>query len=409
MNVLMVCTSDMNGGAAIAASRLMHALQKTDTNIKMLVRDKRSDDFNVIQVGSNQSNKWNFYWERGIIFLKNKLSKKHLFDVSIANTGASITKLPEFQQADIIHLHWINQGMLSVKEISNILKTGKKVIWTMHDMWAFTGICHHAGKCSHYEQSCGYCPYMNTNSEKDISHTVFEHKRNAYSKGKITFVACSQWLKSLADKSPLTKGQTVVSIPNPIDTQYYSSVDKKTLRQKLHLPIDKKIVLFAAVKASDKRKGVDYLIEAGKKLEAYKSQILFLIVGNEGEQIAKQLDISSLCTGFVNPKQMHDLYNASDVFLTPSLQENLPNTIMESLACGTPCVGFNIGGIPEMIDHKKNGYVAEYKDAEDLSKGILWTLFESDSNVLSSNARKKAIAEYEEGKIAKQYLDIYEQ
>ncbi|MFA6702157.1 MAG: glycosyltransferase family 4 protein [Dysgonamonadaceae bacterium] len=409
MNVLIVSTSDIHGGAAIAAFRLMRALQTVGTNVKMIVREKQSDDKDIIQVGGNLNNKWNFYWERGIIFLKNRLSKENLFDISIANTGISITKLPEFQQADVIHLHWINQGMLAVNEIKDILKSGKKVVWTMHDMWAFTGICHHARKCIGFQNSCGNCPYLKTNTKKDLSHRIFEEKMDAYSYGKISFVACSKWLKSLAVTSPLTKNHLVTAIPNPIDTNMYSNSDKTEIRRKLHLPLDKKIVLFAAVKASDKRKGVDFLLDTAKQLSAHKNQLLFLIVGNEGDQIAQQIDISTFCTGFIDPKQMQDLYNAADLFLTPSLQENLPNTIMEAMACGTPCVGFNIGGIPEMIDHKKNGYVAEYMDANDLTRGILWSLFESDAEMLSKNAREKVLLEYEQDKIAKRYLKLYEQ
>lgn len=407
MKILIVNTSDIHGGAAIAAFRLMNALNTNGENAKMLVRDKFSENENVIQVGGKLKNRLNFYWERGQIYIKNRFSRENLFDVSIANTGVSITQLPQFKEADVIHLHWINQGMLSIHEIGKILSSGKKVVWTMHDMWAFTGICHHAGMCKRYEQGCGSCPYLVSASENDLSKQTFQEKQTAYTKGKITFVACSNWLKELAEKSPLTREHSVVSIANPIDTKRYYPKDKIQIRKRLHLPIDKKIALFAAVKASDPRKGIDYLVEASRIMAQHPNEILFLIAGNHGEEIEKQLALPALSLGYVSSNEMADIYNASDLFVTPSLQENLPNTIMEAMACGTPCVGFDIGGIPEMISHGKNGYVAKYKNADDLANGILWTLYKADAETLSSNSREKVLTEYSQEKIAKKYIELY--
>jgi len=409
MKILIVNTSDIHGGAAIAAFRLMNALNANGESAKMLVRDKFSDNENVIQVGGKLKNKFNFYLERGQIYLKNRFSRENLFDVSIANTGVSITQLPEFKEADVIHLHWINQGMLSIDEIGKILASGKKIVWTMHDMWAFTGICHHAGTCKRFEQGCGSCPYLISASENDLSKQTFQEKQKAYAKGKITFVACSNWLKELAKKSPLTRGHSVISIANPIDTKKYYPKDKNQIRERLHLPADKKIVLFAAVKASDPRKGIDYLVEASRIMAQHPNEILFLIAGNHGEEIKKQLALPARSLGYVSSNEMAEIYNACDLFVTPSLQENLPNTIMEAMACGTPCVGFNIGGIPEMISHGKNGYVAKYKDADDLAKGILWTLYKADAETLSANAREKVLTEYAQEKIIKRYLSVYEE
>lgn len=407
MNILIVSTSDLYGGAAVAAFRLMKALRSRGENAKMIVRDKRSDDTDVIVAGNEQKNRFNFYRERGKIYLQNRLSKENLFDVSIANTGNSITGLPVFREADVIHLHWINQGMLSIREIEKIITSGKKVVWTMHDMWSFTGICHHAGTCRNYEQSCGSCPYLAMASPDDLSHQVFLKKQSAYSNGKITFVACSHWLKELATKSSLTRSHTVVSIPNPIDTVAYCPRDKTEARKRLNLPQDRKIVLFAAVKASDPRKGIGYLLEASRLMAKHPNDILFLIAGSHGEELEKGLSLPAHSMDYILPNKMADVYNAADLFVTPSLQENLPNTLMEAMSCGTPCVGFNIGGIPEMISHGKNGYLAKYKDAEDLANGILWTLYQADTETLSSNAREKVLQDYSQEIIAAQYMDIY--
>ena len=407
MNILIVNTSDIHGGAAIAAFRLMNALLREGEHVKMLVRDKQSAHTAVIAADSKLQNRLNFYLERGVIFLRNGFTKQYLFDISIANRGLSITDLPAFREADVIHLHWINQGMLSLDEIGRIIASGKKVVWTMHDMWPFTGICHHAAGCTRYESSCGECPYLKTPSRNDLSRQLFLAKQAVYARGGITFVACSNWLRELAAKSPLTAGHQVVSIPNPIDTAVYSPMDKREARQRLNLPADKKIVLFAAVNASDPRKGMDYLAEASRIMAQQHDDILFLIAGNDGEKAGKRLSLPTRSLGYVAPQDMPGVYNAADLFVTPSLQENLPNTIMEAMACATPCVGFHTGGIPEMISHGTNGYVAVYRDAVDLAKGILRILFGNDAGLLSAEARRKVVEEYSQEKIAQRYRQLY--
>lgn len=408
MKVLFICTNDIQGGAAIAASRLLHTMRRAGCEASMVVRTKSGNDSEVFTAGNKRVNALRFYWERAIIWLYNRLSRKNLFDVSIANTGIPITKLAAFKEADVVHLHWVNQGMLSVKEIGQIFASGKKVVWTMHDMWPFTGICHHAGDCTAYTVGCGQCPYLKTPSRNDLSRSVFKRKQSAYKTGNITFVACSRWLKELAEKSPLIQGHQFTSIPNPIDTETYRPLDQREVREKLHLPLDKKIILFAAVKASDKRKGIDYLAEASKLLAHHSENMLFLIAGSRGEEIEQQLALPAKNMGYTSPRQMPELYNAVDLFVTPSLFENLPNTIMEAMACGTPCVGFHIGGIPEMITHGENGYVARYKNAADLARGIEWVLQDEVYATLSVNARQKVLDEYTHEKVAQQYKQIYE-
>lgn len=407
MKILFISTYDILGGAAIAASRLLQAMRHAGCEVSMVVRSRQGDNTEVFTAGSTGRNIMRFYRERGIIYLHNRLSRKNLFEISIANTGIPVTELEAFKKADVIHLHWINQGMLSVKEIGNILSSGKKVVWTMHDMWPFTGICHYAGSCNAYTIGCNHCPYLKKPSRKDLSYTVYRQKQSAYRKGDITFTACSHWLKDLAKQSLLTLGHKVISIPNPIDTGIYLPKDKSAIRERMGLPKDKKIVLFAAMKASDERKGMRYLVEATKIIAQQRDDLLCLIAGGNGEEMAGQFPLPARSSGFVAPSDMPDLYNAADVFVTPSLQDNLPNTIMEAMACGTPCTGFRTGGIPEMIDHLENGYVAEYRNAKDLANGLLWTLFEADTKALSANARRKVEKEYTWKKIAQQYKAVY--
>jgi glycosyltransferase involved in cell wall biosynthesis len=412
MRVLIINTSERRGGAAIAASRLMDALRNHGIKAKMLVRDKQTDQISVLGLNKSWWKIWQFIWERIIIWKANHFKKHHLFAVDIANTGTDISTLPEFQQADIIHLHWVNQGMLSLNDIHRILLSGKPVVWTMHDMWPCTGICHHARDCEKYHQECHHCPYIYKGGKKDLSNQVFKKKKELYQTAPITFVTCSQWLKEQASKSALLTGQTVVNIPNPINTNLFKPRNRQEAQIACELPANKKLILFGAVKITDKRKGIDYFIESCNMLvqkhPELKEELGVVAMGNHSEELKPLLPFEVYSLNYIsNEKEVVNIYNAVDIYVTPSLEENLPNTIMEAMACGTPCVGFQVGGIPEMIDHLHNGYVAEYKSADDLANGIYWILNEGEYADLSEAARRKVLSSYSESTIAKKYIDIY--
>lgn len=361
MKVLILSTYEHTGGAAIAAGRLCHALNNNGVEAKMICRRNLS-----WWKGKPQS--WASIWERIIIFANNGFSKKDLWSTDIACCGENITKTKEFQEADVIHLHWINQGFLSLNTIDNIVKSGKRVVWTMHDEWPLDSIYHYT--------------YGSEDQNCRLAKRVFKKKQAIYSNKNITFVTCSQWLGRIAKAKPLGQGQDIVSIPNPIDTTIFHPVTHE----------NKKRVLFVSQNVNDERKGIKYLNEAAKLL-------------NDGiEIIALGRDIP-----YINDvKEMAALYASFDAFVTPSLQDNLPNTIMEAMACGTPCVGFNVGGIPEMIDHKVNGYVAKYKDAEDLAKGILYVLDNANHAHLSEECIAKVARCYSEQSVAERYIKVYE-
>ena len=413
MRVLIVNTSERMGGAAIAANRLMDALRNNGIQAKMLVRDKQTDQITVIGLRKSMWKIWQFVWERILIWKANHFKKHNLFAVDIANTGTDITLLPEFQQAEIIHLHWINQGMLSLKDLRKILLSGKPVVWTMHDMWPCTGICHHARECDKYHKECQHCPYIyKGGSKKDISYQVFKTKQELYQLAPITFITCSQWLKERASQSALLTNHSVINIPNPINTGLFKPRNKQDARQKRNLPTDKKLILFGSAKITDKRKGIDYFIESCKILAEKYPEVLnewgVVVYGKESELLKPLVPFEVYPLNYISSeKELVDIYNAVDLFVTPSLEENLPNTIMEAMACGIPCVGFNVGGIPEMIDHLHNGYVADYKSAEDFANGIHWALSEGEYPSLSEAACRKVITSYSESAIAKKYIEVY--
>ena len=412
MRVLIVNTSERTGGAAVAANRLMKALNNNGVKAKMLVRDKETDALTVVGLPKSPMLHWHFLWERFVIFCRLHFSRKHLFEIDIANAGSDITKLREFQEADVIHLHWINQGMLSLNGIRKVVQSGKPVVWTMHDIWPATAICHLTLGCHYFVNRCANCKYLpGGGGSNDLASRIWQKKQQMQVDGNIYYVACSRWLESEAKSSALLKGQKITSIPNPIDTHLYKKGNKLEARQRLGLPLDKKLILFASQRVTNANKGMSYLIEACRQLgDLMKDLCEVVILGGHAEEVVEQLPMKAHPLGYVNDEQrVIDVYNAADVFVLPSLSENLPNTIMEAMACGVPCVAFRVGGIPEEIDHQKNGYVAVYRDAADLAKGIAWVLQEADYESLSQQAVHKVTQCYSQQNVALKYLDVYQQ
>jgi len=409
MKVLLVNTSETTGGAAIACGRIMKALRSEGVDAAMMVRNAEKNGEGVIPVGNRLQKQWCFLRERASIWTANGFSKDRLFYVDIANSGIDITKTEAFRQADVIHLHWLNQGFISLGGLRKISESGKPIVWTMHDMWPFTGICHHAESCTRYSTGCHDCPLLPKRGCTDLARKTFDRKLAILEKADLTFVGCSKWLASLCGDSLIARGHKVVSIPNPIDTELYAPMDKAAIRRRLGLSADKKLILFCSVKTTDVRKGMHYFQETCRILkETASSAIEIMILGRDGDILGSTLPLPSHSLGYVGDgSSLAGFYNAADVFVTPSLQENLPNTIMEALSCGVPCVGFDIGGIPEMIDHLSNGYVARYKSAEDMADGIKWILEQADYPALCRNAREKALGSYSEKVVARQYLSLF--
>ena len=412
MRILIVNTSERTGGAAVAAGRLVEALGNYGVKAKMLVRDKETERLTVCALPGQKRSQWHFLWERLLIWWHLKMDRTHLFDIDTGQCGTDITRLPEFQEADVIHLHWVNQGMLSLKDIRKILDSGKRVVWTMHDIWPATAICHLTLDCRRFETHCRQCRLLpGGGKDNDLAAKVWQRKQQMLEGRKMTFVACSQWLADEARKSALLKGQHITSIPNAIDTHLYRPGDQQAARQLLGLPQEGRIILFASQRVTNRYKGMQYLVEACQLLaqEHPEAQELVsvAILGGHAEEIT--LPFRTYPLGYINDDhRIVAAYQAADAFVLPSLSENLPNTIMEAMACGTPCVGFRVGGIPEEIDHQENGYVADYQSHEDLARGLWWTLFEADREALGKACLAKVAHNYAPETIARKYLALYE-
>lgn len=414
MRVLIVNTSEKTGGAAVAARRLMKALNANGVKAKMLVSEKETDDVSVVALPSRLRHSWHFLRERFSIFARCRFSRKHLFEMDIANAGTDITQLREFVEADIIHLSWVNQGMLSLKNITKILQSGKPVVWTMHDLWPAAAICHYARGCTQFHKECHHCQLLpGGGGGHDLSAVVWKRKQKMLNGHAVHFVACSKWLAAEARKSALLADQYITDVPNPIDTHVYKPGDRNTARKQLELPTDKKVILFVSQRVTDERKGVGFFAEAMRKLKDTNPElaenVVVAILGGHAEEVVPLLPVQSYPLGYINDMaRVVEVYRAADVFVLPSLEDNLPNTIMEAMACGVPCVGFAVGGIPEMIDHMSNGYVAQERNVDDLAEGIRYVLEKADYELLSREALKKVALNYSQANVAMRYIDVYE-
>lgn len=382
MKVVHVSTSDFGGGAAIAAYRLHRALLKENIDSEMLVKYKYKNENNINLVSyDNKIKKYlkliinKIYYK--LINFKYNNNKNTIFPR--IKYGIDISQNNIVKNADIIHLHCIVGNYLSLKYLAKLFKDNKKIIWTLHDMWAFTGGCHYSGNCEKYKVNCGDCPILASGKENDLSRKLFNKKLEIYNTN-IEIITCSNWLNECAQKSTLIKNMNITVIPNVLDDSIFKSINKDTSRELLNLNKGKKYILFGAINStSDHRKGWEYLKKSLIKLNDYypelKRELKLLVFGASYSEDVKKLPIEVEFLGqFYDEIALSLIYNSADLFVAPSLQDNLPNTVLESLHCGTPVVAFDIGGMPDMIKHKENGYLVDYKDINDLAYGIKWTL-----------------------------------
>lgn len=406
MKILIVNTWDIVGGAARAAYRLYKALLAEGINSTMLVQDKVSDDYSVIGPETKLQKAFAkvrlFLDQLPLKFYKNRT--KTLFSPPWLPFSDILHKINAINP-DIVHLHWICGGMLRIEDIARIKAP---IVWSLHDMWAFTGGCHYDEECSRYEKECGSCPVLGSVKKNDLSNKIFKRKQKTFNlKKDITIVGLSKWINECSKRSLLLKDRNHINLPNPIDTSIFKPFDKSTARNLWNLPKNKKIVLFGAIGAkNDPRKGFKELREA---LRLIKTDNMELVVfGSSQPQKAPDFGFKTHYLGHLHDDiSLTTLYNAADLMVVPSLRENLSNSIMESLSCGTPVVAFNIGGNSDMIDHLQNGYLAKPFEIEDLACGIEWVLNASNYKDLCINARKKVLENFDSKIVAKKYIELY--
>ena len=281
-------------------------------------------------------------------------------------------------------------------------------------MWPMTGGCHYSKDCDRYKRNCGNCPQLHSTKENDLSRKTWKRKQKAWNNLNITIVTPSMWLAKCARESSLFRNSRIEVIPYGLDTNIYKPIAKKIARDLLGLPQDKQLILFLSLAAtSDKRKGFHLLQAALKKLsqESLNNHLEIMVVGASKPKTLPDFGFKSHYLGTLNDDLTLALaYSAADVFVAPSIQDNLPNTVMEAIACGIPCVAFEIGGMPDMIDHKQNGYLAKPYCTDDLSQGISWILEDSNHyQQLSISARQKTEQQFSQTIQANRYLSLFEE
>ncbi|GAB1232715.1 glycosyltransferase family 4 protein [Ferrigenium sp. UT4] len=410
VNLLMLNTFDNHGGAAMATYRLHRGLRAIGVDSHLLVQDKKSDDANVIGPETRL--------QKGIALLRphfdalitNFYRKRQnvLFSPAVLPEKLA-SKVPSLKP-DIVHLFWVSSGFL---RIETLRKIKQPIIWTLHDMWPFTGGCHYDDECGRFRQSCGNCPVLNSEQESDLSRRVWRRKQASWEGVPIVVVATSRWLADMARSSSLFRDQRIEVIPNGLDTETYKPLDKVAARAAYNLPQDKHLVLFSAFSAtSDKRKGNQFLVQALEKMSraGWGAKTELLVVGASRPESPPDLGMNVHYMGYLHDEISQVLlYSAADVVVAPSMQENLSNAVMESLACGTPVVAFDIGGMPDMIDHQINGYLAKPFDPNDLAAGVMWVLENGERHdSLSQRARQTVLERYELKTVARRYLALYQ-
>jgi len=433
VKVLFVNTSDISGGAARAAMRIMRGVQH-GVEAQMFVKTKYSQSSDVIElscfepqnvfyrisdlIAKKIKNKWQHYkWH------PYKLTKQNVFmsDLRSTRIWGALQKI----DYDIVHLHWINLRFIDVRELARIKKP---IVWTLHDSWPFCGLCHYFIDCERYQTHCGACPQLGSEKEQDLAYEIFEKKLEAYKDLDLHIVTPSRWLGDSAKKSALLGRFPVHVIPNCLDTDLFrplsdteiltiaehqqNAVVSRVLREATQEKgLAKPLILFGAMNAAnDRRKGFASLLSALQILDAQGFEAHLVVFGANAQELPMTFqNIDVTFVGYIHDSSvLTAFYNVANVMVVPSLTENLSNAIMESLSCATPVVAFNIGGNSDMIDHQQNGYLAEENNCEDLANGIKWCIGHNTDGFLSKNAREKVLNNFTIDIVSKQYKYLYE-
>ena len=394
IKVLHVVGGPLRYGASKGANILHKALLELNIQSKILndsPNDKETFDKDIIFINDNLFKK---LINKIFLYLE-KISKLMYLNrpaetFTLGFFGFDITNTKEYKESDIIHLHWLNQGFISLSSLSKI---NKPVIWTMRDMWAFTGGNHYSIGFENYESSY-------------LSKLIQNFKRKKYNKN-FQFVAVSNWLKNKAKKSVVLKEFDIKKIDNNIDLKDFSLIDNNKARLNLGISTKKQIILYGAQNPQSKRKGWDIFIEALKKLD--KAKYFLLIFGNFwSEKVLDKIDIEYKTLGYINDKKiLNNVYCAADFFVASSIEDAWPKTFAEAMYCGTPVICFNNTSISEVVQHKINGYVVENFDQDQLKEGINWVSEEIKKNNSMSNSARTKILNFDAKVIAKKYIDLY--
>jgi len=410
-DISLLNTWDQDGGAARATYRLHCGLRAAGVRSKLLVQEKTANDESILAPPKT--------WQRQLAKIHGQLDslplrRYHKRSTSLFSAAWLRNGVPSWivdRAPDLVHLHWVNAGFLRIESLRAI---SQPIVWTLHDMWPFTGGCHYTGECQRFEETCGACYQLGSKRERDLSRRIWQRKWNAWKNVNLSIVTPSAWMAREARASSLFRDRRIEVIANGLDLQRFRPVEKETARDLLKLPPGVPLILFGAMDStSDRRKGFHLLesaLESLAKDPAMKGTEVVVFGASKPEKPLKLgFPVHYLGT-FRDETSLALVYSAADVFAAPSLEDNLPNTVAEALACGVPVVAFAAGGLPEMVDHESNGYLARPFEPEDLSRGLRWVLEDgARRRALSHEARAKAESAYDAEQCAASHIRLYEE
>lgn len=409
MKIAMLNTFDSGGGAARSAYRLHQGLLQKGVASRFVTQYNQQRNPDIV-CGTTRFQKLVALLRPLADMIPMKMYRHRDMRLPFSTAFMPVARRVKdaVAQADVLHLHWVVHGFINIQFLR---QARRPIVWTMHDSWTFTGGCHLPADCRRYQQACGSCPQLASAREADLTRLNWHRKQRAWKDLDIIFVTPSNWMAECARSSSLLAGRRVEVIPNGIDTDVFKPADRAVCRRMMNLPIDRHLILFGAMGAiTDENKGFALLRQA---LAALPRQVAgkdcMLVVFGAQRLDLPDLDIEVRFIGTLTDDiALSVLYCAADVMVVPSMQENLPNTIMEPMACGTPVVAFRTGGIPDLVEHRQTGYLAEPFDTADLARGITWTLEQSalDSS-LGKSAREKVEREFAIDVVSARYMKLY--
>jgi glycosyltransferase involved in cell wall biosynthesis len=407
MKILHLNGADIEGGAAKAATRLLQGLRGQGADARLYVQRKTGSDPLVNGPRSIFGKAFGYArptLEQLLCGIKpGKL--RGPFCAALLSDG--LGSLVREAAPDIVHLHWVARMM----RLETLRSLNVPVVWTLHDSWPFTGGCYLPFDCTRFRESCGSCPVLGAAVNDDLSRRIWRRKRQAWRELTPTLVAPSHWMAEAARSSSLFSGARVEVIPNGLDTALFAPCDKREARKLLSLPQERKLVLFGAKSGlADRNKGFHLLVEALRELAAgpLRDHVDLVVFGSSEPEQRQEFGFRTHYLGWQGDEtRLARVYAAADVFVFPSIQESLGYTAMEAMACGTPCVAFRQGGVPDLVDHQQNGYLAAPFEPSDLARGIAWILEGGRGWELSQRGREKVEENFALEKIAARHLALY--
>jgi glycosyltransferase involved in cell wall biosynthesis len=407
MRIVHINLSDAQGGAAIAARRLHQALRRAGHDSRMLVWRQYTDD-PAIAIFEKR------LLPRSLSQVVGRTLDEWGMQALFHPASHGLVNHPWVRQAEVIHLHQAHGGYFDLGVVPRLSRE-RAMVWTLHDLWAFTGHCAMAAAahCDRWQQGCGHCPDLQDAPAVRFDGTAaaWRRKERIYRRSRLTIVTPSAWLADKVRQSPLLNRFPVYTVPNGLDTGVFRPVSKALARSALGLPADGKVLMFAAASLADPRKGVGHLRAALTTLPPMlRHDLTLLLVGGKAPAVTEGLtDVRLVEMGRVEHERLMALcYAAADVFVMASWAENLPNSLVESLACGTPAVCFAVGGCPEIVTHMETGYLARPGEATDLGRGLALLLHDDALRQrLAVQASARAQALFAAPAVAARYLEVY--